>query len=167
MKTKLLIFLLSAFSLTISAQTADQQLAQWITTEVDAIDATLPQINILIKKGEKGQAKTLIEKSIRQIEAIEANYKQLAQMGEPEDINVPPVTQLQETKRYLTGKLNQVRYTNVYIRCEAKLFDGEYGALLDEVQSVLSESDVSLFALRRNGGHFDQVFFRNISKTFF
>ncbi len=139
---KLFFVLLAALPLTTLAQDA-QQLAREITTEVDVIDATLPQINILIKKGEKGQAKTLIEKSIRQIEAIEANYKQLAQMGEPEDINVPPVTQLQETKRYLTGKLNQVRYTNVYIRCEAKLFDGEYGALLDEVQSVLSESDVS------------------------
>ena len=139
---KLFFVLLAALPLTTLAQDA-QQLAREITTEVDVIDATLPQINILIKKGEKGQAKTLIEKSIRQIEAIEANYKQLAQTGEPEDINVPPVTQLQETKRYLTGKLNQVRYTNVYIRCEAKLFDGEYGALLDEVQSVLSESDVS------------------------
>jgi len=47
----------------------------------DAIDATLPQINILIKKGEKGQAKTLIEKTIRQIETVEANYKRLGQMS--------------------------------------------------------------------------------------
>ena len=139
---KLFFILITALSLTTVAQNP-QQLAREITTEVDAIDATLPQINILIKKGEKAQAKTLIEKTIRQIETVEADYKHLWQMNDAENADVPSLSQLQETKRYLTNKANQLRYTNVYIRCEAKLFDGEYGALLDEVQKTLSESDVS------------------------
>ena len=143
MKTKLLIIILSALSLTVFAQTDARQLAQQITAEVDAIDATLPQINILIKKGEKAQAKTLIEKTIRQIETVEADYKRLGQMSDAESADVPSLSQLQETKRYLINKSNQLRYTNVYISCEAKLFDGEYGALLDEVQSALSEENVS------------------------
>ena len=142
MKTKLLI-LLSVLSMTVFAQTNSVQLAQQITTEVDAIEAILPQINILIKKGEKAQAKTLIEKTIRQIESVEASYKRLGQMNDAENADVPSLSQLQETKRYLTNKANQLRYTNVYISCEAKLFDGEYGALLDEVQSALSENNVS------------------------
>lgn len=140
---KILTLLLLSFSLLTIAQNNSSQLAQQITAEADAIDATLPQINILIKKGEKGQAKALIEKTLQQIEAIEADYKRLAQMGDSENADVPSLAQLQETKRYLTNKANQLRYTNVYIQCEAKLFDGEYGALLDEVQSALSESDVS------------------------
>jgi len=144
MKTKLFTFiLLSALSLTAFAQTDSYQLAQQITTEVDAVDATLPQINILIKKGEKGQAKTLIEKTLRQIETIEADYKRLAQMNDAENADVPSLAQLQETKRYLTNKANQLRYTNVYVRCEAKLFDGEYTALMDDIQSALSENNVS------------------------
>ena len=143
MKTKLLIIILSLCTLFAFAQTDSRQLAQQITTEADAIDATLPQINILIKKGEKAQAKTLIEKTLRQIETIEADYKRLAQMNDAENADVPSLAQLQETKRYLTNKANQLRYTNVYIRCEAKLFDGEYGTLLDDIQSALSESNVS------------------------
>ena len=144
MKTKLLaIILFLSLSLSAFAQTDFHQLARQITTEVDAIDATLPQINILIKKGEKAQAKTLIGKTLRQIETIEANYKRLAQMGDAENADVPSLTQLQETKRYLTNKANQLRYTNVYVRCEAKLFDEEYTTLLDDIQSALSEDNVS------------------------
>lgn len=143
MKTKLLILFLSVLSLTAFAQREGAQLVQQITSAIDAVDATLPQINILIKKGEKGQAKTLIEKTLRQIETVEADYKRLAQMNDAENADVPSVSQLQETKRYLTNKANQLRYTNVYLRCEAKLFEGEYGALLDAIQSALSEENVS------------------------
>lgn len=140
---KLFLIHIVALSLTAFAQTDSHQLARQVTTEVDAVDATLPQINILIKKGEKGQAKTLIEKTLRQIEIIEADYKRLAQINEAENADVPSLAQLQETKHYLTNKANQLRYTNVYIRCEAKLFDGEYSTLLDDIQSILSENNVS------------------------
>ena len=145
MKTRIftLTLLISVLSLTVYAQKDSQQLARQIITEVAAIDATLPQINILVKKGEKAQAKMLIETTLRQIEAVKANYKQLEQMSDAENADVPSLSQLQETKRYLTNKANQLRYTNVYVRCEARLFDGEYGALLDDVQSALSEDNVS------------------------
>ena len=143
MKQFIIVILFLSLSLTAFAQTDSRQLAQQITTEVDVVDATLPQINILIKKGEKGQAKTMIEKTLRQIETIEADYKRLAQMNDAENADVPPLAQLQETKRYLTNKANQLRYTNVYVRCEAKLFDGEYTALMDDIQSALSENNVS------------------------
>lgn len=138
-----IIILLSALSLTAFAQTGSRQLAQQITTEVDAIDATLPQINILIKKGEKAQAKTLIEKTIRQIEAVEADYKRLGQMNDAENADVPSLAQLQETKRYLTNKANQLRYTAIYITCAANLFGEDYSTFCEEINSALTEFDVS------------------------
>lgn len=139
----LFIILLSALSLTAFAQTDSRQLAQQITMEVDAIDATLPQINILIKKGEKAQAKTLIEKTIRQIEVVEASYKRLGQMSDAENADVPSLSQLQETKRYLTNKANQLRYTAIYITCAANLFGEDYSSFCEEINSALTEFDVS------------------------
>ena len=139
---RLLILVLSILSLTIFAQDC-QQLARQITTEVDAVDATLPQINIFIKKGEKAQARTMIEKTLRQIETIEANYQRLAQMNDAENADVPSLAQLQETKRYLTNKANLLRYTCIYLQCDAQLTDGEYTALKDDILTSLSDENVS------------------------
>ena len=36
-------------------------------------------------------------------------------MGEADDAEVPSLARLQETKRYLTNKANQLRYTAIYI----------------------------------------------------
>lgn len=140
---RLLILFLSILSLITLAQTDSRQLAQQITTEEDAVDASLPQINILIKKGEKAQAKTLIEKTLRQIETIEADYKRLAQMNDAENADVPSLAQLQETKRYLTNKANLLRYTCIYLQCDAQLTDGEYTALKDDILTSLSDENVS------------------------
>ncbi len=143
MKTKLLIFLLSALSLIVFAQTDSRQLTLHIIEQNDAVGATLPQINILIKKGEKGQAKILIENTLRQIEQIEVDRKRLTQMGEADDAEVPSLAQLQETKRYLTNKANQLRYTAIYITCAANLFGENYSTFCEEINSALTEFDVS------------------------
>lgn len=119
------------------------QLAQQIIEQNDAIDATLPQINILIKKGEKGQAKALIEKTLKQVEQIEIDRKRLTQMGETDDAEVPSLAQLQETKRYLTNKVNQLRYTAIYITCAANLFGEDYMSFCEEVIGALTDFDVS------------------------
>ena len=139
---KLYIILLSILSLSIFAQDS-QQLAQQIIEQNDAVDATLPQINILIKKGEKGQAKALIEKTLQQIEQIEADRKRLTQMGDADDTEVPSLAQLQETKRYLINKANQLRYTMVYITCAANLFGEDYSAFCEEINGALTDFDVS------------------------
>lgn len=139
---ELVFILLSVFSLAVFAQTTDQ-LAQQIIEQNDAVDATLPQINILIKKGEKGQAKALIEKTLKQVEQVEVIRKELAQMGEADDLEVPSLAQLQETKRYLTNKANQLRYTAVYITCAANLFGEDYMSFCEEINGALTDFDVS------------------------
>lgn len=103
----------------------------------------MPQINILIKKGEKGQAKVLIEQTLQQIEQIEADRKRLTQMVEADDAEVPSISQLQETKRYLIDKANKLRYTLVYINCAANLFGEDYSAFCEEINSSLTDFDVS------------------------
>ena len=143
MKAKLFtLVLLSAFWLNAVAQTDTQLQTRQITMEIDAVDAMLPQINMLVKKGEKGQAKEMIEKALQQIGKIEIRVKQLGQL-DVEDDDMPSISQIQETKIYLTNKLNQLRYTNIYISCNAQLFGSEYPALKDEILSVLSDNNVS------------------------
>ena len=144
MKTKLLtLVLLSVFWLTAVAQTDTQRQTRQITMEIDAVDAMLPQINMLVKKGEKGQAKEMIEKALQQIEKTERHLKQLGQLDDTADEDMPSIAQIQETKTYLTNKLNQLRYTNIYVSCTAQLFGNEYSALKDEILSALSENNVS------------------------
>lgn len=139
---KLLLILLSVLSLTLFAQ-SNQQLAQQIIEQNDAINAALLQINILIKQGEKGQAKALIEKTLKRVEQIEIDRKRLTQMGDADDAEVPSLAQLQETKRYLTNKANQLRYTAVYITCVANLFGEDYSAFCEEINGALTDVDVS------------------------
>lgn len=144
MKTKLFtIILLSVFSLAAFVQADGQQLVRKITTEVDAVDATLPQINISIKKGEKAQARTMIEKALKQIETIEADYKRLAQTGESAAEDVPSLSQLLETKQYLMNKANQLRYTCIYLQCDAKLMNSDYTTFKDDILTALSGENVS------------------------
>ena len=142
---KLFIILFSISSLTTFAQNNPQraQLVQQIIENNDAVDATLPQINILIKQGEKVQAKVLIEQTLQQIEQIEADRKRLTQMGEADGAEVPSLAQLQETKRYLTNKANQLRYTLVYITCAANMFGEDYSAFCEEIVSSLTDVDIS------------------------
>ena len=144
MKAKIImVIMLSVPLITLFAQTDSQQFALQIIEQNDAVDATLPQVNILIKKGEKGQAKALIEKTLKQVEQIETDRKRLTQMGYADDAEVPSLAQLQETKRYLTNKANQLRYTMVYITCAANLFGEDYSAFCDEINGALTDVDVS------------------------
>jgi len=143
---RIFIILLSIFSLTAFAQIDDekrvQQLFSQIIEGMDVIDTSLPQINILIKKGEKSQAKSIIEKSLKEIEKIEKDRIRLAQT-EITDDNIPSLAQIQETKSYLIYKLNQLQYTNLCIYCEAKLFDSKYEIFKNELQGFLAENNCS------------------------
>lgn len=150
---KILILLLSICSLAILPQSLQanteqqdqlvKQLVRRITIATDAVDASMPQINILIKKGEKQQAKALVEKALKQIEQIEANQKQLAQLDANAAEDLPPLVQLLETKQYLMNKANQLRYTCIYLQCDAKLLDSDYSALKDDILTALSDENVS------------------------
>lgn len=137
---KVFIIFLSVLSLTAFAQT--EQMLHQIAIDLAKVE-DMSQINILAKKGEKAQAKALAEEALWQIEKIEADQKRLARMDETLDEKTLMIPETQETKRYLMNRLNQLRYTNIYIICDAKLFDSEYGALLGDIQGALSASDVS------------------------
>ena len=71
------IILISVLSLSVFAQTLSndeaerakmaRQLTRGIPAELGKIEGAMPQINILIKKGEKMQAKAMVEEALRQI----------------------------------------------------------------------------------------------------
>ena len=143
---KLFLILLSVFSLTSFAQNNPQSalLAQQIIEQTEAVDAALPQINILIKKGEKVQARTMVEEALQQITKIEADQKTLALLDESADDEILMTAEVAEVKRYLTDKANKLRNAiGIYITCDAKLFDTEYPVFLKELQGELSQLGVS------------------------
>ncbi len=134
---KLLIILLSICSLTSFAQT--DKLVRRISYELGKVEGSFPQINMLIKKGEKVQAREMVNAALLQIEKIEEKQKEASLIGDvdEEDLFIP---QTQEAKRFLINKANQLRNgINVYIHCNAQLFKEEYRYLTEEIQGYLSE----------------------------
>lgn len=134
---KIFILLFAAFSLTSFAQT--DKLIRSITYELGKVEGTIPQINMLIKKGEKVQAREMVDDALKQIEQIEQNQKEAASYGdfEEEDLLIP---QTQETKRFLVNKANQLKNAiSIYISCDAKLFTQEYASLKNEIQGQLAD----------------------------
>lgn len=150
----LLIIILSALSLSVFAQTLPpdnaerakmaRQLTRSIPMELGKIEGAMPQINILIKKGEKMQAKAMVEEALQQIAKIEEDQKTLALLDESADDEILMTAEVEEAKRYLTDKANKLRNAiGIYITCDAKLFDAEYPTFLKELQGELSQLGVS------------------------
>jgi len=151
---KLLLILLSAVALMAFAQTLPtdeaerakmaRQLTRSIPVELGKIEGTMPQINILIKKGEKMQAKAMVEEALQQIAKIEADQKTLALLDETADDEILMTAEVAEAKRYLIDKANKLRNAiGLYITCDAKLFDKDYPVLLKELQGELSKIGVA------------------------
>lgn len=150
----ILLILLSTLSLTAFAQTLPtdeakraklaRQLTRSIPMELGKIEGSMPQINILIKKGEKVQARTMVEEALQQITKIEADQKTLALLDESADDEILMTAEVEEAKRYLTDKANKLRNEiGIYITCDAKLFDTEYPIFLKDLQGELSQLGVS------------------------
>ena len=148
------IILISVLSLSVFAQTLSndeaerakmaRQLTRSIPAELGKIEGAMPQINILIKKGEKVQAWTMVEEALQQIAKIEADQKTLALLDESADDEILMTAEVAEAKRYLTDKANKLRNAiGIYITCDAKLFDAEYPTFLKELQGELSQLGVS------------------------
>lgn len=151
---QIFIFILSILSLFLFAQTLPtdeterakmaRQLTRSIPMELGKIEGTMPQINILIKKGEKAQARMMVEEALQQIAKIEADQKTLALLDESADDEILMTAEVAEVKRYLTDKANKLRNAiGIYITCDAKLFDTEYPTFLKELQGELSQLGVS------------------------
>jgi hypothetical protein len=112
--------------------------------ELGKIEGSMPQINMLIKKGEKIQARTMVEEALQQLAKIEANQKTLALLDETADDEILMTAEVAEAKRYLTDKANKLRNAiGIYITCDAKLFGAEYPTFLKELQGELSQLGVS------------------------
>lgn len=139
---RLLIILLSTLSLTAFAQT--DKLVRSISYELGKVEGSIPQINMLLKKGEKVQAREMVEEALKQMEKIEAYQKEAALLDdtiEEEDLFIP---QARETKRFLINKANQLKNAiGIYINCEAKLFDKDYTTFKEELQGQLAGSGYS------------------------
>lgn len=151
---KILLIVFSALSLSIFAQTlptddAEQaklirQLTRSIPMELGKIEGVMPQINILIKQGEKVQARAMVEEAMQQLAKIEEDQKKLAQLDESADDEILMTAEVAEAKRYLIDKANKLRNAiGLYFACDAKLFDQEYPAFLSELQGELSQLGVS------------------------
>lgn len=121
-----------------------RQLTRSIPMELGKIEGSMPQINMLIKKGEKVQARTMVEEALQQIAKIEADQKTLALLDETADDETLMTAEVAEAKRYLIDKANKLRNAiGIYITCDANLFDSEYPTFLKELQGELSQLGVS------------------------
>lgn len=171
MKFKIFLFILLslslvAFSQSIPADKEEQlqlikQLSRTIPLELGKVEGTLPQINILIKKGEKVQARAMVEDALQQISQIESNQKILMQIDETADDESLMIEQVQETKRFLVNKANQLKNAiSIYISCEAKLFTREYAFLKNEIQGQLADFGCSYV---ENPEHADWVIYVSAS----
>jgi len=147
---KLLVIILSALSLSAMAQSVSNETAKQvrllerkIALELGKIEGSLPQINILAKQGEKAQAKALAEEALQLIDTIEADQKRLGLLDATLDEDALMLSETQETKRMLVNRINQLRYTAVYIAYDGKLFDRDYSGLLEQVQNTLSSENVA------------------------
>lgn len=139
---RLLVILLSVFSITAFAKT--DKLVRRIAFELSKVEGSIPQINMLIKKGEKMAAREMVETALLQIEEIESWQKEAAlsdDVFEDEDLNI---LQTQETKRFLINKANQLKNAiGIYINCEAKLLDNDYALFKEELQGQLAGASYS------------------------
>lgn len=121
-----------------------KQLIRSIPMELGKIEGEMPQINMLIKQGEKVQARTMVEQALQQIAKIEADQKTLAQLDETIDDETLMTAELTEAKRYLTEKANKLSNAiGVYVTCDAKLFDADNTAFIKELQGQLSQLGVA------------------------
>lgn len=154
MKIKILLFLLlgclsSVFPQSIPTDEAERaklarQLTRSIPMELGKVEGTMPQINILIKKGEKVQAREMVEEALQQIAKIEEDQKKLALLDESADDEILMTAEVAEAKRYMIDKANKLRNAiGIYFACDAKLFDKEYPVFLKELQGNLSQLGVS------------------------
>lgn len=150
----LFIIILSALSLSVFAQTIPtddaeraklaRQLTRSIPMELGKIEGAMPQINMLIKKGEKMQAKAMVEEALQQIAKIEEDQKTLALLDETADDEILMTAEVAEAKSYLIDKANKLRNAiEIYITCDAQLFDAENTAFLKDLQGELSQLGVS------------------------
>lgn len=121
-----------------------RQLTRTIPMELGKIEGVMPQINMLIKKGEKVQARTMVEEALQQLSKIEADQKTLALLDENADDEILLTAEVAEAKRYLMDKANKLRNAiGIYITCDARLFDKEFPVFLKELQGELSQLGVS------------------------
>lgn len=150
---RILTLLLAVLSLAVFAETIPtnsaeraklaKQLTRSIPLELGKVEGTLPQINILMKKGEKAQARVMVDKALRQIAKIEADQKTLAEIDETADEETLMLDQVQEVKQYLVNKANLLRNAiGLNITCDAKLFDADYPTFLKDLKGELSKQGV-------------------------
>ena len=134
---RLWIIILSVLSLTAFAQT--DKLVRRISYELGKVEGSIPQINMLMKKGEKVQAREMVDAALQQMEQIEAYQKEAALMDETIEDEDLFILQAQETKRFLVNKANQLKNAiGIYISCDAKIFGNDY-SLKDELEGQLAD----------------------------
>jgi len=135
---RLLVIFLSLLSLTAMAQT--DKLVRQITYEVGKVEGTIPQVNMLMKQGEKIQAREMVEDVLKQIEQIEGWQQQVLLVNKNADEEELLIAETNELKRFYTNKVAQLKNAiGIYIQCDAKLYDEDYTQLKEAVQGQLAD----------------------------
>jgi len=135
---RLLVVFLSLLSLTAMAQT--DKLVRQITYEVGKAEGTIPQVNMLMKQGEKIQAREMVEDVLKQIEQIEGWQQQVLLVNKNADEEQLLIAETNELKRFYTNKAAQLKNAiGIHIRCDAKLYDEDYTQLKEAVQGQLAD----------------------------
>lgn len=112
-----------------------------ITVGLTKVETALDQIEQHIANGQKMQARTVAEKTLPQFQDIDEAQKLLAAVDENAD---EETLQLQETRtlqhRLLQYAAQLKNGINIYLKCDASLFDSNYSALGRELQGELSKT---------------------------
>lgn len=124
----------------VKKNTLIRQMEKKITVGLTKIETSMDQIDQLVVNGQKMQARELAEKTVSQFTEIDETQKLLASVDENAD---EESLQLQETRtlqQRLTGLVAQLKNgINVFLVCNAKLFNETYSALKGEIQGELSK----------------------------
>lgn len=118
-----------------------RQLEKQITVCLTKIETALDQIEQMIANGQKMAARDLAQETLPQFQEIDTAQNILAAVDDNADNES---LQLQETRdlqhRLLQYAAQLKNGINIYLKCEASLFDSNYSTLGRELQGELSKT---------------------------
>ena len=117
-----------------------RQLEKKITVCLTKIETALDQIEQMVAKGQKMQARDLAEKTLSNFAEVDETQKILAAVDEDADEETLQLNETRALQSRLTGMIADLKNgINIYLACDAKIFSANYPTLKGEIQGELSK----------------------------
>lgn len=128
----------------VKRQTLVNQLTRRIAMLSGKAENNWQQAVSSLERGQKAQARSYTKNGLEQIAQMEDLQSLLVIVDEFADEETLQTAQTQTLKRQLSDMQSQLRNAiSVYIKCDAKLFEGIYPALGGAVEGALSEKGIA------------------------